>query len=336
MERTVLEEKSIAINKVKTRKERHFSIPFEKMKSMAWTLVRSVLIIGLSFVILYPIILKVSIAFKHKSDLYDPNVMYIPRHFTLENFKYVMESMNYFKVVWNSFLLSGSTMLLTTISCALVGYGFARFKFRGSNILFALVILTILVPPQTIMVPTYLQYRNFDVFGIIGLFNGGEGIKLLGTFWPFIISSATAMGLKAGLFIFIFRQFFKGVPREIEEAALVDGAGVFKIFFRIMLPNAIPAIITVMLFSFVWQWNDTYFTTMFLESASVISSQVQIAGATLASKLSAASGSGQIDPFYLSMLVNTSVLLAITPLIVLYLFVQRHFVESVERTGIVG
>ncbi|MCJ8009944.1 carbohydrate ABC transporter permease [Lederbergia wuyishanensis] len=336
MERTVLEEKSIAIKKVNARKERHFSIPFEKIKSMAWTLVRSVLIIGLSFVILYPIILKVSIAFKHKSDLYDPNVMYIPRHFTLENFKYVMESMNYFKVVWNSFLLSGSTMLLTTISCALVGYGFARFKFRGNNILFALVILTILVPPQTIMVPTYLQYRNFDVFGIIGLFNGGEGIKLLGTFWPFIISSATAMGLKAGLFIFIFRQFFKGVPREIEEAALVDGAGVFKIFFRIMLPNAIPAIITVMLFSFVWQWNDTYFTTMFLESASVISSQVQIAGATIASKLTAASGSGQIDPFYLSMLVNTSVLLAITPLIVLYMFVQRHFVESVERTGIVG
>jgi len=300
-------------------------------------MVRAVLIIGLSFVILYPIILKVSIAFKHKSDIYDPTVMYIPRNLTLENFKYVMETMNYFKVVWNSFVLSGSTMLLTTISCALVGYGFARFKFRGSNLLFALVILTILVPPQTIMVPTYLQYRNFDVFGLIGLFNGGEGIKLIGSYWPFIISSITGMGLKAGLFIFIFRQFFKGIPREIEEAALVDGAGVFKIFFNIMLPNAIPAMITVMLFSFVWQWNDTYFTTMFLESASVISSQVQIAGATLASKLTAASGStGQIDPFYLSMLVNTSVLLAITPLIVLYMFVQRHFVESVERTGIVG
>ncbi|MBS4178991.1 carbohydrate ABC transporter permease [Bacillus sp. FJAT-49731] len=304
---------------------------------MAWTIVRAVLIIGLSFVILYPILLKVSIAFKHKSDLYDPTVMYIPRHFTLENFQYVMEAMNYFKVVWNSFLLSGGTMLLTTISCSLIGYGFARFKFRGNNILFALVILTILVPPQTIMVPTYLQYRNFDVFGIIGLFNGGEGIKLIGTYWPFIISSITGMGLKAGLFIFIFRQFFKGIPREIEEAALVDGAGVFKIFFKIMLPNAIPAMITVMLFSFVWQWNDTYFTTMFLESASVISSQVQIAGSTLASKLTAASGStGQIDPFYLSMLVNTSVLLAILPLIILYMFVQRHFVESVERTGIVG
>jgi len=338
MQRSITEKKFFTIKKEKIeKKERHAIIPFEKLKSMTWSMVRAVLIIGLSFVILYPIILKVSIAFKHKSDIYDPTVMYIPRNLTLENFKYVMETMNYFKVVWNSFVLSGSTMLLTTISCALVGYGFARFKFRGSNLLFALVILTILVPPQTIMVPTYLQYRNFDVFGLIGLFNGGEGIKLIGSYWPFIISSITGMGLKAGLFIFIFRQFFKGIPREIEEAALVDGAGVFKIFFNIMLPNAIPAMITVMLFSFVWQWNDTYFTTMFLESASVISSQVQIAGATLASKLTAASGStGQIDPFYLSMLVNTSVLLAITPLIVLYMFVQRHFVESVERTGIVG
>lgn len=313
------------------------SVAFEKLKSWLWIVVRSVLIIGLSFVILYPIILKISIAFKHRSDLYDPTIVYIPRNFTLENFKYVIETMDYFKILWNSFALSGGTMLLTTISCALVGYGFARFKFRGSTILFSLVILTILVPPQTIMVPTYLQYRNFDIFGLIGLFNGGEGVKLIGTYWPFIITSATGMGLKAGLFIFIFRQFFRGIPKELEEAALVDGAGVFKIFFRIMLPNAIPAMITVMLFSFVWQWNDIYFTTLFLESTSVISSQVQIAGATIASRLSAATGStGTIDPFYLSMLVNTAVLLAIAPLIILYMFVQRHFVESVERTGIVG
>ena len=188
------------------------------------------------------------------------------------------------------------------------------------------------------MVPTYLQFRSFDVFGIVGLFNDGKGIKMIGTYWPFIISSMTGVGLKAGLFIFIFRQFFKGVPREIEEAAIVDGAGVFNVFFKIMLPNAIPAMITVMLFSFVWQWNDTYFTSMFLENASVISVQLQTAGATIAHNLGteAGSSSGTVDPFYLSMLVNTSVLLAILPLIIMYMFVQRHFVESVERTGIVG
>ncbi|MEK3887932.1 carbohydrate ABC transporter permease [Bacillus sp. FSL K6-3431] len=320
----------------KEKKGKRNLISLEKLKNWAWVIVRSVLIIGLSFVILYPILLKVSIAFKQRMDLYDPTIVYIPRNFTLENFKYVLETMDYFKVLLNSFLLSGGTMLLTTLACAVVGYGFARFKFKGSNILFALVILTILVPPQTIMVPTYLQYRNFDIFGIIGLFNDGKGIKLIGTYWPFIISSITAMGLKAGLFIFIFRQFFKGVPKEIEEAALVDGAGVFKIFIKIMLPNAVPAMITVMLFSFVWQWNDIYFTTMFLEQASVLSSQLQIAGSTIAYNLSTAGGQGATDPSYLSMLVNTSVLLSILPLIIMYMFVQRHFVESVERAGIVG
>jgi len=311
---------------------------FEKIKKLAMSLFRAVLIIGLSFVILYPIFIKISIAFKHRVDLYDPTVVLIPRNFTLENFKYVIETMNYFQTMLNSFLLSSGTMLLTTISCALAGYGFARFKFRGRNILFALVVLTILVPPQTIMVPTYLTYRNFDILGIIGLFNGGNGINLLGTYWPFFISSITGMGLKAGLFIFIFRQFFKSFPNEIEDAALVDGAGVIRTFYKIMLPNAVPAIITVMLFSFVWQWNDSYFTTMFLENAKVLSLQLQTVGSNIAHKLSTSSGGGvgAVDPSYISMLVNTSVLLSILPLIVLYLFVQRHFVESVERTGIVG
>lgn len=310
----------------------------EKLKKMTMSLFRAVLIIGLSFVILYPIFLKISIAFKHRVDLYDPTVVLIPRNFTLENFQFVIETMNYFQTMLNSFLLSSGTMLLTTISCALAGYGFSRFKFRGRNILFALVILTILVPPQTIMVPTYLNYRNFDILGIIGLFNGGEGLNLLGTYWPFFISSITGMGLKAGLFIFIFRQFFKSFPNEIEDAALVDGAGVIRTFYKIMLPNAIPAIITVMLFSFVWQWNDSYFTTMFLESAQVLSLRLQTVGSNIAHNLSTSAGGGvgAVDPSYVSMLVNTSVLLSILPLIVLYLFVQRHFVESVERTGIVG
>lgn len=316
-----------------SKKKDYTMFIFDKTKTWAWILARTALLIGLSFVILYPIFLKLSIAFMHRSDIYDSTVMYIPRNFTLENFQYVMETMGYFTVLWNSFALSGGTMLLTTIACALVGYGFARFKFRGNNILFALVIFTILVPPQTNMVPTYLQYRDFDVFGLIGLFNDGNGVRLLGSYWPFIISSATAVGLKAGLFIFIFRQFFKGIPQELEEAALVDGAGVFKVFFRIMLPNAMPAIITVMLFSFVWQWNDTYFTTLFLDNPNVISGKLESAAATIGMRLGQ---SGTVDPLYLSMLVNTSVLLAIAPLIIMYLFVQRHFVESVERTGIVG
>lgn len=310
---------------------------FNKLKSWAWIIVRAFLLIGLSFVILYPIFLKISIAFKDKADIYDTTIMYIPKNFTLENFQMVFETMGYFEALWNSFVLSGSTMLLTTISCALIGYGFARFNFKGRNILFGLVVFTILVPPQTLMVPTYLQYRDFDLFGLISLFNDGSGIRLIGTYWPFLLTSATGVGLRAGLFIFIFRQFFRGIPQELEDAALVDGASVFRTFFSIMLPNAIPAIITVMLFSFVWQYNDVYFTTLYLDNPDVISGKLLSAGSTIGHRLSAISGGGDAtDPLYLSMLVNTAVLLAILPLIILYMFVQRHFVESVERTGIVG
>src|SRR5690606_31835267 len=131
-------------------------------------------------------------------------------------------------------------------------------------------IFTILVPPQTIMLPTYLQFRNFDFFGIASLF-GGQPLNLIDTYAPFYISALFGMGLKTGLYVYIFRQFFRGIPKDIEEAALVDGAGVFTTFVRIILPSAVPALITVMLFSFVWQWNDSFYTTMFLNNPKVLS-----------------------------------------------------------------
>ncbi|MBB6022284.1 multiple sugar transport system permease protein [Paenibacillus sp. JGP012] len=311
---------------------------FEGIKKWAWILVRFVLIFGISFVILYPILLKISISFKSMSDLYDPTVIWIPRTFTLENFKLVFTAMNYPGVLMNTLWLSSAVMLLQTITCVLAGYGFARIRFKGSGLLFAAVIFTILVPTQTIMIPLYLNFKNFDVMGLIELFRGSPA-NLINTYWPFLISAALGMGVKTGLYVYIFRQFFRGIPREIEEAAYVDGAGYFRTFGRIILPNAIPSMITVMLFSFVWQWNDSFFTNMYLNEPKVMSSMMSSSGFTIATYLT---GGGQAaasytqDPFFMSMMMNTSVLMAILPLIIIYLFVQRHFVESVERSGLVG
>ncbi|WP_051236022.1 carbohydrate ABC transporter permease [Paenibacillus pinihumi] len=305
-----------------------------------WKLVRFVLLIGISYVIVYPILLKISIAFKDKKDLYNSTVVWIPKHFTLDNFRLVLQVIDYPKVLLTSVLLSGGTMLLQMITCALAGYAFAKLKFRGSNILFMLVIFTILVPPQTIMVPTYALYKNFDIFGIYELITGRPGVNLIGTYWPFVLSSALAMGLKTGLFIYIFRQFFRGIPKEIEEAAYIDGASILTTFFRVMLPNAVPAIVTVMLFAFVWQWNDTYFTTLVLINPDLMAVKVSTVAGQIASYLASEAGiatsTGNVDPFYLSMLSNTLILMAILPLIIMYFFAQRYFVESVERTGIVG
>lgn len=311
-----------------------------RVMSVLWVFARACLIIGLSFIILYPILQKISIAFKDKSDLYNPMVVWIPENFTLENVKIAMEVMDFFPTLMNSVTLSAATMVMSVISCALAGYGFARFKFKGNSILFALVILTILIPNQTLVIPLYTHFRYFDLFGIVSLFNNGEPLNLMNSYWPIILTTLTANGIKAGLFIYIFRQFFKGMPQEIEEAAIIDGAGVFKTFYRVMLPNAVPAIITVMLFSFVWQYNDVFYSGLYMSQADLMSKALAQIGSNTSSYMNMLQGNTQtgavVDPVLVQLIVDTGILMAIAPLIVMYLFVQRWFVESVERTGIVG
>ncbi|WP_230986876.1 carbohydrate ABC transporter permease [Cohnella fermenti] len=310
-------------------------ISLELWKKWLWSLVRLVLIIGLSFVIVYPILQKISTAIKDKVDLYSPIVIWIPQHFTLDNFRQAIDIMDYWAALRNTFGLSAMTTILTALSCALAGYGFARLKFKGSNLLFVGVVLTILVPPTTILIPVYLNLKDFTLMGLIPLLTGGKSVNLLNTYWPFILTSLTANSLKAGLYIFIFRQFFRGIPKEVEEAAYIDGAGIGKTFTRIMLPNAIPAMLTVTLFSFVWQWNDSFFTTTYLTTAKVMSIQLSSLPYNLSFFLSDGVNS-KADPFYMSMVQDTGILLAILPLILMYIFVQRYFVEGIERTGIVG
>jgi len=307
--------------------ERHS--PVDRAKEWLWVITRAVLVIGICFIVLYPLLLKLSIAFKAREDVFDSSVVWIPRHFTLDNIKISLNLLQYVEAATNTFILSAGATILQLISCALAGYGFARLKFRGRSLFFAIVVFTIVIPPQTIMAPTYLHYRFFDVFGLYQLFTGQHGVNLLETFWPFFLSSALAMGMKNGLYIFIFRQFFRALPKELEEAAYVDGAGILKTFFRVILPCTLPAVVTVVLFSFVWQWNDSYFTNLYMANSTTLSKMLSILIPSIRSGVT-------IEMSYISILVQTATLLAIAPIIVLYMFAQRFFVESVERTGIVG
>lgn len=313
----------------------------QKLFDLLYVIFRSLLIIGISFIIIYPIIQKIAVAFKDKADIYNPTIYMIPVNFTWENLTMAMSILDYFPMLGKTLVFVVVTTLFTAASCALAGYGFARFNFPGNRILFGVVIITILVPTTTLMLPYYLHFKNFDFLGIIGLFTGKSGVNLINTYWPSIITSATAIGLKAGLFIYIFRQFFKGLPKEIEEAAFIDGAGGIQTFFRIMLPNAIPPMITVVLFCFVWQYNDTFYTTLFMSGMELMSLKV----ATLPSQADqfipvltgySHSSGFKADPNHVAMVVDTGILLAILPLLALYLVVQRYFVESIERSGIVG
>lgn len=313
----------------------------QKLFDLLYVIFRGLLIIGISFIIIYPIIQKIAVAFKDKVDIYNPTIYMVPVNFTWENLTMAMSILDYFPMLGKTLVFVVVTTLCTVASCALAGYGFARFNFPGNGMFFGVVIITILVPTTTLMLPYYLHFKNFDFLGIIGLLTGKPGVNLINTYWPSIITSATAIGLKAGLFIYIFRQFFKGLPKEIEEASFIDGAGGIQTFFRIMLPNAIPPIITVVLFCFVWQYNDTFYTTLFMSGMELMSLKV----ATLPSQadqfipvlMGYSHSSGfKADPNHVAMVVDTGILLAILPLLALYLVVQRYFVESIERSGIVG
>lgn len=300
--------------------------PVNWAKHWSWVTVRSILVIGFCFVILYPLFFKLSVSFKDRIDVYDTTVLWIPKNFTWETVRIAFEALSYPKTALNSFMISGVSTILQVLSCALAAFGFARLRFKGSGILFACVIFTIIVPVQTIMITTYLNYRYFDIFGLIEWFTGKQGMNLLDSYWPFVLQSITGMGIKSGLFIFIFRQFFRGIPMELEEASYIDGCTVFQSFYRIMLPNAIPAIVTVILFSFVWQWNDNYFVSLFLTSTDVLSTKLPVMWASFS----------LTDPLYAYLVKNAGELLFIAPIILLYMFAQRYFVESVERSGLIG
>ncbi len=296
---------------------------------------RFILLFGMCFLILQPILNKISVSFMTEQDLYNPIVISIPEHFTTENYKLAADIMQYSKGLRNSLIISLTIAVLQITMCTLVGYGFARFEFPFKKLLFALVILVILVPPQTISSSLHLHFRFFDIFGLIELIRG-EPLNLTGSVLPYYMMSAGCMGLKNGLYIYMIRQFFRNIPKELEEAAYVDGCGTLKTFVRIMLPDAKPILTSCFLFSFVWQWTDGFYSRMFLGTTRLVSTSLS----TIVDSLGVwiAKGTGMMNQTvsiaYSNCILSTGTLMIILPLIILYLFAQKGFVESLSSSGI--
>ena len=221
-------------------------------------------------------------------------------------------------------------MILQVASTGLAGYVFSRLKFKGSNILFLFVILTIVITPQALSLAQYLYFKNLSLIGKEG---------------SIYLMSGLGMGIRSGIFIYIFRQFFRGLPKELEESAIIDGAGVFRTFWSVMLPNARGALVVVSLFAFVWQWNDAYYVKIFEVSTAdfpLLTMRLLNAAEGMYAALFYTGGLDLIgqdvweNPLFLALISNVAALLMMLPLLIMYIFVQKQFVESIERTGIVG
>ena len=318
----------------------------DKLKARALhigiVILRTVLLVGFSYIILHPIILMISKAFMAQEDVFDNSVLWIPKHFTLDNLKVAARTMKYGKALLNSVLYSALGTVMQCIACMMAGYAFARFKFRGSKILFAVVILTIIMPPQQFMTPLYLHLSRFDILGIVKAINNGKTINLTSTYIPYFLMSLTGFGLRNGLFIFLFRQSFRGIPRETEEAAMIDGAGQFRIFWQIMLPSSITILVTVMLFSFVWQYNDTYYSSILLSDVRTLPKAYGLFDSAITGWDDGGAVTEMLsqyvldDPKVLALLRNSAMLLILTPLLLIYAFAQKYFIQSIERSGLVG
>ena len=332
-----------------SRSTRKVNLPAiqKRIKAILSLLFRYALIICLSYMILYPLLQMITTALTHPYDIGSTASVWIPEHITLDNIKVATIIMDYPKSLLYSLTSTFVIMLLQLINASFAGYSFARLKFKGSGFLFGLVILTIIVPPTTMMLPQYVYFRNFDLFGIFSFLTGHK-LNLLGKPASMCLLAILGQGLNSSLFIYIFRQFFRGLPKELEEAAYVDGAGFLRIFTSIVLPASKPGFITVGVLSFVWNWNDTYFPLLFnptdrylrvqlnsLAASSGGSSQIQLAIGNAVSKISPDIVRLSTEP-YDKMMLTVCKLLTILPLIIIFLIVQKQFVEGVERSGIVG
>lgn len=296
------------------------------------SVMRYAFLIAIGYVVLIQLIYMCSYAFRIPEETKDASVVWVPKTFTLNNFKVAIEALDYFKSFFNTVVVQVLSGLIEVFTCSVAAYGFARYNFKGKKVFFAIVILMILVPPQMTAVSMSLNYAYFDLFGILGGIGKliGRDIRpnLLNSGMVFWLPSMFGVGLRSGLFIFIYNQFFKNLPKELEEAAYIDGANAFTTFMRVVVPSSGVAFLTVTIFSVVWHWNDYYLSILYLNDNQPLS----VSLSKLASSIYNMSGYGS-DSLTYSM---AACLLYVLPIIVMYLLLQRKFIASIDRVGIVG
>ena len=325
-------------------KEKYLTLFF--LKKVVWYLFRLALLLGIAYVILLPFISKISDSFKEFQDFADQTVNLVPKHYTLNTYIEIFND-RYVPALANTLMLSAGCAVIQTFVCCLIGYGFAKFKFKGSKILFMLVMLTMIIPHQTLNLSMASHFLHFDITdpisvlfggkGIFELFGQAGGIDMLNTYFPFIILSIFGLGFKNGLYIFLFRQFFRGVPDELEESAYIDGSGPFKTFFKIILPLSTPMLITVFLFSFSWQWMDTFYSGLFIESgtgAELLSNIVDKAPSALEKLMASGNNTVEVSGKISAGIRGTTGIMIIMPLVIVYVFCQKFLVQGIERSGL--
>jgi len=302
----------------------HLILGKEADQGLIFKLVVYLILFGVAYIYLRPLIYMAVTMVKDSRDLLDPTVIWVPMRLYWGNLQTAWEALTYPSALLKSMYISSIGAIAQVVACSIAGYGFARLQFPLKKFWFVCLLLAFIIPPQLLALPDYLLFNEF---------------KLIDTIWPFLVPAFFGHGLRGALFVIIFRQFFSTQPVALEEAARIDGAGVFRIFFRVMLPLAIPAVVVVFLFSFVWHWNDTFLQALYMGNANQImplSIGVNFIGTYLAMIRESGVGESALFSSLMEEPINMAAcFLTFIPLIILYVYAQKWFIEGIERTGIV-
>ena len=313
---------------------------------------RFIFLLGIAYVVLFPFFSKIAGSFMAPEDFIDVTVRLIPKNFSIDIYKAVWKDLDYLEALANTVLIAGGLAVIQTFVCCFIAYGLAKYKFRGNGLIFLLVMITMIIPHRTLASSMSMNFTYFDVCGILSFLSGGasvgiesidavlaqinvldladHSINLKNTIWPFIILAGTGLAFKNGLYVFMLRQFFRGIPDSLEESAYIDGSGDFRTFIQIILPMSVPMMITVFLFAFCWQWTDTFYTGMFFTSAKeapLMLSQIIDIPKSLDTDYAGKN-------LYETAIRNTCGIMIIAPLVIVYVFLQRYLVEGIERSGL--
>ena len=265
-------------------------------------LIYAILIAGL-LIVLFPLVWMLSASIKPKSEIFAFPPAWIPSVPLFSNYPRGLETMRFPMALTNTLLIAIPCLIGQVVTCSLVGYGLARFRFPGRDALFILVLATMMLPSQVTLIPTYVLFSR---------------LGMVDTFWPFWLPAWTAT---SGFNIFLFRQFFLTIAPELEDAARIDGAGALDIFVRIFLPLSKPVLATVALFAFMFYWNDFFGPLIYLPSTEHKTLQLMLMS---------------FQQFYTTdwgPMMAAMVVISMPPLIIFFV-AQRLFIQGVVFTGI--
>ena len=326
MKKTMLKDRAASLVTNASGKKKYIS-------RILTAVLKYVVLLSIGYLVLYPLIYMISFAIRSYGDYLDPAIYWIPKNFSGIHFSNAQRVVNFVPSIVNSLIYEIISAFIEIIACSIIAYGMARFKFRGKGILTVILFMMIVIPEQMTIIPKMMNYSSLDFLGIIGLINKIFGtnihISILNTGFAFWLPSVFGVGLRAGIIIFIFMQFFKGLPKELEEAAWIDGANLRQTYLKIALPSSSVVLTTVIILSVIWHWNDYYLAVMYTSENQPIA--VKIAQIT--------TGLQTIGywngPYHIGAKCAACIVF-IAPVLVMYIILQRKFVQSIDRVGITG